>query len=357
MWLRNLLIFGVLATGAFAVVMVYREWLLVRQLQALVQITKRWAAGDFGARSRLAGLGGQLGQLSRAFNDMVESLESHLLERKQAERRERQRLGELDRAYHQLQQAQAQLVQAEKLAAIGRMASGIAHEVQNPLGILLQGVSFFERADKPTPEKTAEVLRLMEDAVTRADTIIQGLLTFARPASLKLTAGNLHEVINASLALVEKQLTLKNINLVKAFMDSPPPVMLDPNQLQQVFINLFTNAQHAMEKGGRLTIRTSTRKLTELQVGIGRRVTDRLKLGEEVLVCEVQDTGCGIPKEKLGRIFEPFFTTKPPGEGTGLGLAIVHGIVENHRGLIVVDSIEGHGTTLTIMLPVAEAAG
>ena len=150
-------------------------------------------------------------------------------------------------------------------------------------------------------------------------------------------------------------LTLKNITVVKVFMDHPPPVMLDPNQLQQVFINLFTNAQHAMEEGGRLTIRTSTHTLTELQVGIGRRVTDRLKLGEAVLVCEVQDTGCGIPKDKLERIFEPFFTTKPPEEGTSLGLAIVRGIIENHRGIIAVDSIEGHGTTLRIMLPVAEA--
>ena len=345
-----------IAAGGLVIMLMYRDWLFASRVRILTATMRRWTEGEPGTRSRLVTLSGEFGRLAKTFNAMVDALEEHLLERKQAERRERQRVVELDRACQQLQQTQVLLVQTEKLAAIGRLASSIAHEVKNPLAILLQGVAFLEQTKQPTPEQLTEVLWLMKDAVARADTIIKGLLTLARPASLQLISGNLHEAIQAALVLVEKDLASKRITVVKHLMPDPPPVLLDHNQMTQVFINLFSNAQQAMQDGGTFTIRTSPKVLTELTVGVGRRATDRVKLGEEVLVCDIQDSGCGIPEDKLERLFEPFFTTKSPGEGTGLGLAIVHGIIENHRGIIGVHSVEGQGTTFTIFLPVHRPA-
>lgn len=353
-WLQPLLVLGLIAVTVLLVAAWYGEQTIVRHFRALIETTKRWAAGDFSVRSHLARRGGEVGQLGRAFNELVDALEQHLLEHKQAEREARQRTVELEQAYRDLQQTQAQLIQSEKLAAIGQLASGIAHEVKNPLAVILQSAEFLKRSLAPSSPETGEVLHAVEDAVARADTIVRGLLTLARPASLALAPGNLHDLIAASLRVCEPLLASKKIAVVKDLVDRPPPVFLDPTQMQQALINLFTNAQQAMPEGGRLTIRTARRQMTAVQDWVGRRATDRLKLGEEVLVCEVHDTGGGIPPDKLDRIFEPFFTTKSSGEGTGLGLWIVRAIIEAHRGLIEVESQEGRGTTVRILLPCAQ---
>jgi two-component system NtrC family sensor kinase len=181
---------------------------------------------------------------------------------------------------------------------------------------------------------------------------VRDLLNFSRQAPLELKACDMNAVMSASLGLVEKQLTLNNINVTEEFNEHLPPVTVDENQMKQVFINILLNALQAMPHGGELVLRTSIKALADLPEEITRRAMGSFRPGETALLCEVKDTGVGIPKDKLGRVFDPFFTTKPAGQGTGLGLAITRSIIEKHRGLIAIESKEGHGATVTIALPI-----
>ena len=270
--------------------------------------------------------------------------------RKQAE-------AELQDTYRQLKETQTQLIQSEKLACIGQLAAGIAHELKNPLSIILQGVDILEHAAEVAPEQQAEALTMTKRSVLRADAIIRGLLTFSRQTSSQLQPVNLNDVLIAALALVEKQLTVNNVTVVKALGPSSLPVSADANQMQQVLINLMVNAMQAMPKGGRITLTTAAQTLSVLGHGVGRSAADFFTIGQRTAICEVADTGMGIPAEQLFKVFDPFFTTKPPGEGTGLGLSIVQSIVDTHRGLINIESEVGRGTTVRITLPLTGEAG
>jgi len=268
---------------------------------------------------------------------------------------ERRRAAELDKAYQELKETQAMLVQAEKMAAVGQLASGIAHEVKNPLGIILQGVSYLELEITPEQGKLHEVLQMMKEAVRRSDKIVRDLLNFSRQAPLVSKPEDMATVINDALNLVEKQLTLKDITITRVYAPNLPAVLIDDNQMKQVLINIVLNALHAMPHGGELTLRLFLKQLDQGQPGVGWRTGDVFKLGQTVLICEITDTGTGIPEDVLGKVFDPFFTTKLAGEGTGLGLAITREIVERHRGRIEIASQKGRGTTLKITLPIYEA--
>jgi signal transduction histidine kinase len=265
---------------------------------------------------------------------------------------DRKRAAELDQAYQELKRTQALLVQAEKMSAVGQLASGIAHEVKNPLTIILQCVNYLEPELSIRGGQQAEVVQVMREAVMTADKIIRGLLDFSRPAPLELKPCAMGEVIEASLALVQNQLSEKRIRLTREIAPDLPPVLLDANQMKQVFVNLFLNAIQAMPGGGALIVRGSLTRLTEPGAGVGSRSGDAFQVGSTVLVCEVEDTGHGIPKDLLSRVFNPFFTTKPPGEGVGLGLSITATIIEGHRGLIRLESEPGRGTKAVILLPI-----
>lgn len=258
----------------------------------------------------------------------------------------------LKKAEEDLQSEHAQLLQADKMGAIGQLASGVAHEVRNPLGIILQGIASISRSRSLTVNDR-RLLAMVEEAVGRANRIVQGLLKFSRRAPLKLVEGSLNKVILNSLILVEKHLLLRKVAVVKDLQGDLPSVMIDTNEMEHVFINLMTNSLQAMPAGGRLILRTTTRKLTECKPGVGMRTTDFFKPGDSAVVCEIQDAGIGIPEDQIKKVFEPFFTTKPPGEGTGLGMSIVQSIIQSHRGFIGISSREGKGTTVTITLPLA----
>ncbi|MBI2495709.1 MAG: response regulator [Candidatus Omnitrophica bacterium] len=298
-------------------------------------------------------------------SDLIRSYLIDVTERKQMEQRERElaaaaaaaerkRAAELDEAYQELKRTQAMLIQAEKMAAVGQLASGIAHEVRNPLGIILQCVNYLEPDLQSRGAQHAEVLQVIREAVMTSDKIIRGLLDFSRPTPLELKPTSIASVIDASLALVQAQAAEKGIRLMKDVADDVPLVLLDEHQMQQVLINLILNAFAAMPTGGRLSIRSYLRRLTEPGLRIGLRSADAFRPGQTVLVCEVEDTGTGIPKEILPRVFHPFFTTKPPGEGIGLGLTITAAIVEGHGGTISLESEEGNGTKAVITLPVSQ---
>jgi signal transduction histidine kinase/DNA-binding response OmpR family regulator len=265
---------------------------------------------------------------------------------------EGKRAAELEHANRELKQTQAMLIQAEKMAAVGQLASGIAHEVKNPLNILLQCVNYLEPELQKQGGQPAEILQAMREAVVTADRIIRGLLDFSKPAPLELKPAPIGRVIDASVLLVQNQIASKRIQLAKDIPGTLPLVLLDENQMKQVFINILMNALQAMGEGGRLTVRSYVKKLTAPGRGVGERTGDVFRIGDTALVCEVQDTGSGIPRELLSRVFNPFFTTKPPGEGVGLGLSITSAIVHAHHGVIDIESEVDRGTTVIIMLPV-----
>lgn len=240
---------------------------------------------------------------------------------------------ELSTYVQQLKESQEQLLRAEKLTSLGQLAASIAHEINNPLaGVLVytQLLSKKVTRDAFKKEEALGYLSKMESEVGRCSRIIRNLLDFARQTEPMLRLVDVNQVIEQVLAMVGHQAQLQNVEVVKEFSPSLPKVTADFDQLQQIFTNLTLNAIQAMPEGGRLTLRSSA-------------------VDGEVRV-DVQDTGCGIAKENMGKLFTPFFTTKVKGKGVGLGLAVVHGIIERHKGKIKVQSEVGKGTTFSVYL-------
>lgn len=263
-------------------------------------------------------------------------------------------LSDLQQTHEDLKSAQFQLIQAEKMQSIGRLAAGVAHEVKNPLGILRMGADYLAQNLKSQDENVALILADMTDAIKRADSIIMGLLDFSVPHALDTHAEDLSAILDQSLGLVRHALSEGGINLVRELATDLPPIWLDRNKIKQVFVNLLTNAIHAMPSGGTLTVRTSSRPLQahEVDRNAGLRLADRFRAGQTVVLAEVIDTGCGIPEEKLAQIFDPFFTTKPTGKGTGLGLTVTKKIVELHGGSLDIRNRKEGGVLVTLLFKV-----
>jgi two-component system, NtrC family, sensor kinase len=231
-------------------------------------------------------------------------------------------------------QLEEQLQISEKMASIGLLAAGVAHEVNTPLTGISSFTQMLLEGASPEDPKTA-VLEKIERQTFRAAKIVNGLLNLARPAQVDSGPCDINTVINDVLSLLEHQFKNGSIQVRKELASDPPVVQGVEHTLQQVFLNLFLNARDAMPKGGWLTI------------------ASRQERGSAVI--EVADTGSGIPAEQLSRIYDPFFTTKAIGKGTGLGLSITYGIVQEHGGTISCDSQVGQGTRFSIRLPLAEA--
>jgi two-component system cell cycle sensor histidine kinase/response regulator CckA len=224
--------------------------------------------------------------------------------------------------------------QAERLAALGRLSAGIAHEVNNPIGIILSRIEIMllDAQAQPLPGKVADDLRVLHRHAQRVAGIAHGLLSFARESSGTRRPVDLNDVVEETLLLVEKEARAAGIAIRRALAPDVPPVLADGSALQQVLLNLITNAREALGPGGEITLETTA-------------VADRP--GAARLV--VRDTGAGIPPDVLPKIFDPFFTTKS--EGTGLGLSISYGIVREHNATIDVESRPGEGTTFVLMFP------
>lgn len=247
----------------------------------------------------------------------------------------------------ELRQAQERLVRTERLAAIGELSAGVAHEVKNPLMCLLLGVQYLSKRVSAGDDNVAVVLKDMGDAVRRADGVIKGLLDFAAPKELDLTPQDVNAIADQSLLLVKHELDRSHIRVIKELGKDLAPVRVDRNKIQQALINLFTNAVHAMPQGGTLTVRTHEKTLAEPGPQAGSR-TDRLRSGETAVVVEVDDTGTGIPEGELSKIFDPFFTTESA-TGTGLGLTVTEKIVKLHGGTIDVRNRSEGGARATMI--------
>ena len=260
----------------------------------------------------------------------------------------------LQRANAELKSAQLQLIQAEKMESLGTLAAGVAHEVKNPLAILQMGINYLLKKVPSSDENIAMVLQEMLDAIGRADAITHGLLDFAASKQLVMRGEDFNELIEGSLKLVRHALNDSQIEITTDLAEPPPRVMADRTQIQQVFVNLFVNAVHAMPEGGRLHIRTYPKEMTETTHYEGSRKSTHLWVGDAVVVAEVTDSGSGIPEVNLAKIFDPFFTTKPTGQGTGLGLPVSKKIIELHGGSISIRNRPEGGVKVTVILKQAK---
>ena len=321
---------------------------IVKPVQTLIQGMARVSDGDLSYKTNVKSRD-EIGLLEVAFNDMLmrlnkahQELQSKTVELHDAfnrisllnitlEKRVEERTKELREKQHQL-------VQAGKLAAIGQLGAGVAHELNNPMaGILGYAQLMLEivsRKDLKIEDVSAfkKFLQRIEDGSLRCKEIIQNLLQFARKSSEEVVSVNVNNIVEDTLSLIEHQLLVNKIEVIKNLTTDIKQVDGNHVQLRQVFTNIIINAQQAMPEGGQLFI--STRNEND-SVGI-----------------EFKDTGCGIPEEYKDRIFEPFFTTKMDWKGTGLGLSICYDIIKNHNGNIEVDSRLGKGAVFTIILPV-----
>jgi signal transduction histidine kinase len=273
-----------------------------------------------------------------------------------AEARERalgNALRALRSSHEQLKAAQLQVVQAAKLESIGRLAAGVAHEVKNPLAVLLTGIQLLKRWS-PEP-RALEMLDELEASVRRANGVVVGLLDFARSTELRLEACDLEDVVAESVRLVRPEIDEREFRLVVVQENPVPRLRLDRTKIEQVLVNLMMNAMDACPENGELTVRTSLRPLTRSGHGVGFRKTDVLRVGQTVAVIEIEDNGSGVPANVLPRVFEPFYTTKPAGKGTGLGLAVCRMIAELHRGSVWLENRAEGGTRATLWLPAGEA--
>jgi hypothetical protein len=267
---------------------------------------------------------------------------------------------EKKRADDDLRAAQAQLMQAEKLHSIGQLAAGVAHEVKNPLQVILIGLQFVADSQAGADPQVRTVLQEMLDAVHRANGVIQDLLDFASPRELGMQPRPLNALLEKALRFVRHDLTKAGIKVITHLAEGLPEVIVDPTKIEQVFVNLLTNACHAMPSGGTLTVSTKERVISAGESprhDSGDRSGIRFRPGEPVLTVEIRDTGVGVPAEKITRIFEPFFTTKSTGKGTGLGLSVTQKIVDLHRGKITIENHPEGGVIASVTLKAIKSGG
>jgi two-component system, NtrC family, sensor kinase len=307
---------------------------MISPLEHMVVVAKTIAAGDLSVRVAAAS-DDEIGDLAVSFNEMLASLQAMKTELEEwgrtLEARVRQRTEELV-------SAQQRVAQAEKLASIGRLAAGVAHSINNPLGgILSLSMLALEDAD-PSTRLHADLATISTQAL-RCREIVKGLLDFSRESDARLARVDVAPLVEDALSLLERQGRLAGVTVVRAYADGASPVLVDPGRLQEAVSNLVENAIDAMASRGTLTV--------------GTQVTSA---PDEVII-RISDTGPGIDPAVMPYLFEPFFTTKRVGKGTGLGLAIVHGIVTGGGGRVDVASEPGR-TTFSVRLPLAaEAVG
>lgn len=278
-------------------------WSISRPLTGLAEATRQVAHGDWSVRAPVRAYR-EMRTLAASFNTMVGTLK----------------------------ETQEQLIQKEKLASVGQLAAGVAHEINNPLGSVLLYADILHKETPAEDRQQKEDLQMIIREATRCKTIVNDLLNFSRQNEILAQETDVNDLLQELAEEMSKQELLKEIQIVLELAPDLERIHADPLQLHQVFVNLMNNASEAMPDGGRLTLRT------------------RNGPSPGLITIEVQDTGIGISEENMKKVFTPFFTTKPIGKGTGLGLAIIYGIIKMHRGQISVQSKVGKGTMFSIIL-------
>ncbi|MGJ8725068.1 MAG: PAS domain-containing protein [Roseibacillus sp.] len=276
-----------------------------------------------------------------------------ITERKEAEEGIQKINKELLEANENLTKAHEQLMMAEKMESIGRLAAGVAHEVKNPLAMIGMGLELLSRRLPEEDQKAAETVERMKRGIDRAKTIVKGLVDFSSDRSLDIQPMDVRQVIRASHDLVDYELQKAQVEVSYVFGEDLPKVLVDQVRIEQVLVNLMMNATHAMNGAGTLSIHTDLVSLQGIVFDAGSRLRERPKDGDLRLRLLIRDTGAGIPEELLDKIFDPFFTTKETGKGTGLGLAVSHKIVELHGGKLSLRNREdGKGAEAELLFQV-----
>ena len=331
---------------------------IVVPIRRLLSATERIAAGDLNYRASVPG-GSEIADLAEAFNKMVVALKE---KRDAIERHVRS----LEAVNLELQTARHEAIRSEKMASIGLLAAGTAHEIGTPLAAIMGYAGILREELENDPEK-ADYLGRIEAESERIDRIVRSLLDYARPTPSLLGRVEVSEIVCATVEMLEDQGALKKMEKSVAIGDNLAPVMADPHELRQVFANLIINARDAMPDGGMLSVRVVMGEYMDNPdsifckssgIRMGRRKNDfsgafvtSLQDSARFVKIEIGDTGAGIDVENLERIFDPFFTTKEPGQGTGLGLAISARIIDAFGGRITVESEKAKGSTFTVWLP------
>ena len=264
----------------------------------------------------------------------------------------RRALAELKLSHEDLKSAQLQLIQAEKLESIGTLAAGVAHEVKNPLQTILMGIDYLTNQGAIDNPCANMVLVEMRDAIARADSIVRELLEFSAANHPEVADEELSAIIEQSLGLMKFELIKNRISVVRELSPGLPLLKLDRNKIQQVFINLFINSIQAMPEGGTLTVRTYARQSTNARSVTTDPGLPHPRSGESFVVAEIEDTGVGIPPDKLTKVFDPFFTTKPPGVGSGLGLSVTKKIIELHGASMNIANRNKRGVRVSIQFKI-----
>ncbi len=333
---RVILSFFVIATIGFIFIIgiTYREiGNIMLPVDKMVAATRNIAAGRFDQEVQSSPEHGEIALLADSFNTMLKSLRQMRSDLEEwgrtLEEKVKQRSAELG-------VMQARVAQSERLASLGILAAGVAHEINNPLGAImaLTALTLEDVEDDASRENLQVVIRQTE----RCRDIVKGLLQFSRHSKVNPELADLNKILRDTLSLVAKQAQFLNVNVEINCDPQLPPVMADKSELEQVFVNIFINAVHAMKERGTITI------------------TTRQNAPDGSVEILISDTGCGVPPDKIGQLFHPFFTTKESGHGTGLGLSIAYGIITSHHGSISVESEVGKGTSFKIRLPIASAA-
>ncbi len=304
---------------------------VTQPIKSMAMATRRIAEGDLeetiGVYTK-----DEVGDLGRSFNRMTGKLRSS---REAVEHYSKELEQMVQQRTAQLEQAQGQLVQAEKMSAMGELVSGVAHELNNPLAGVI-GYSQLLLGEEVS-ERTRRGLDRINREAERCKRIVQNLQVFARKHLPQKNYIGINGILQSTIDLRSYQMQVDNVEVISSLQEDLPKTMADFHQLQQVFMNLIINAHHAIKHAGR----------------VGRIEVESGEHHGQIIV-RVSDNGCGIPQENLGKIFDPFFTTKEVGQGTGLGLSICYGIIQEHRGRIYATSRPDEGSTITVELPILQ---
>ncbi|HET6515930.1 MAG TPA: ATP-binding protein [Thermodesulfovibrionales bacterium] len=282
----------------------------------------------------------EMGLLAQTFNSMAKDIKKY---RESMENWTKALEEEVQKKKAEIVRAHDHLINAEKLASLGRMAAGVAHELNSPLTGIVTFAHLMQKRIPPENKQDIEDLEVIIEQANRCSKIIKSLLGFSRKTSAEKTLTDFNALLRNTISLVTNQAKFHNIKFNLTLESSLPSILADPNQMQQVFLNLLINAADAMNERGEVTVVT--------------RLSDDSLNGRKQIEIEFSDTGPGIPPDHVGRIFEPFFTTKPIGKGTGLGLSVSYGIIKKHGGNIFVRSELGKGASFFVRLPLEATPG